>query len=103
MSEPARAEPRGRGAPWSLRVGTLLGIPIRVHVTFLLLLVWFGAMANEDGRGVLGGVAFLLLLFACVVFHELGHATMARRYGVKTSEIVLYPIGGVARLDRIPS
>ncbi len=105
MSEPApSAESRGRrAAPWSLRIGTLLGIPIRVHVTFLLLLFWFGTMAEEEGRGFLGGVTFLLLLFGCVVLHELGHATMARRYGVRTSEIVLYPIGGVARLDRIPS
>lgn len=92
-----------RGSSWSFRIGTLLGVPIRVHVTFLFLLVWFGAMSSESGRGYLDGVVFLLALFGCVVLHELGHATMARRYGVKTSEIVLYPIGGVARLDRIPS
>jgi stage IV sporulation protein FB len=103
-----RAEAGGRprerrGSSWSFRIGTLLGVPIRVHVTFLFLLVWFGAVSSESGRGYLGGVVFLLLLFACVVLHELGHATMARLYGVKTSEIVLYPIGGIARLDRIPS
>ena len=104
MNEPTETQPKGRPlAPWSLRIGTLLGIPIRVHITFLLLLFWFGAMAEEEGRGFLGGISFLLLLFGCVVLHELGHATMARRYGVKTSEIVLYPIGGIARLDRIPS
>ena len=92
-----------RGSSWSIRVGTLLGVPIRVHVTFLFLLFWFGAVSQEEGSGFLGGVVFLLLLFFCVVLHELGHATMAKRYGVKTSEIVLYPIGGVARLERIPS
>ena len=98
------ARPAGRGSsPWSFRVGTLLGVPIRVHVTFVLLLVWFGSVSAESGRGYLSGVVFLLLLFGCVVLHELGHATMARRYGVRTSEIVLYPIGGVARLERIPS
>jgi Zn-dependent protease/predicted transcriptional regulator len=98
------ARPRERrGSGWSFRIGTLLGVPIRVHVTFLFLLVWFGAVSSQSGRGYLGGVVFLLLLFGCVVLHELGHATMARRYGVKTSEIVLYPIGGIARLDRIPS
>lgn len=100
-----RVEPTGerRGSSWSFRIGTLLGVPIRVHVTFLFLLVWFGAMSSESGRGYLDGVVFLLALFGCVVLHELGHATMARRYGVKTSEIVLYPIGGIARLERIPS
>jgi stage IV sporulation protein FB len=92
-----------RGSAWAPRIGTLLGVPIRVHVTFLLLLFWFGGVSADQGRGFLGGVVFLLLLFGCVVLHELGHATMARRYGVHTSEIVLYPIGGVAKLDRIPS
>jgi len=100
---PARRAPRRASSSWSLRIGTLLGVPIRVHVSFLLLLVWFGAMSSESGGGFLGGVVFLVLLFGCVVLHELGHATMARRYGVRTSEIVLYPIGGIARLDRIPS
>jgi stage IV sporulation protein FB len=107
MSEPERQETAERGAPrrggWSFRIGTLLGIPIRVHFTFLLLLVWFGSVSSEQGRGFLGGVVFLVLLFACVVLHELGHALAARRYGVRTSEIVLYPIGGVARLERLPS
>lgn len=102
-SEPAPRPAARRGSPWSFRIGTLLGVPIRIHVTFLLLLFWFGAISSESGQGYLRGVLFLLLLFGCVVLHELGHATMARRYGVKTSEIVLYPIGGVARLERIPS
>jgi len=87
----------------SLRIGTALGIPIRIHFTFLLLLIWFGTLSAGRGEGFLGGVVFLLLLFGCVVLHELGHAAMARRFGVETREIVLYPIGGVARLERIPS
>jgi Zn-dependent protease/predicted transcriptional regulator len=89
-------------AGWSVRVGSLLGIPIRIHFTFLLLLLWFGTVSSGQGDGFLGGVVFILLLFGCVVLHELGHAVMARRFGVETREIVLYPIGGVARLDRIP-
>jgi len=97
------AQPARRGWTWSIRVGSLLGVPIRVHVTFLILLLWFGNVSAQQGGSFLAGVAFLLLLFGCVVLHELGHATVARRYGVKTSEIVLYPIGGIARLDRIPS
>jgi Zn-dependent protease len=80
-----------------------LGIPIRIHFTFFLLLLWFGMGSASTGEGFLTGVVFILLLFGCVVLHELGHAAMARRFGVETREIVLYPIGGVARLDRIPS
>lgn len=97
-----RTPPEGGGS-WSIRVGSALGIPIRIHFTFILLLLWFGAISASQGDGFFGGVVFLLLLFGCVVLHELGHATMARRFGVQTREIVLYPIGGVARLERIPS
>ena len=102
---PKRAQqvPSETGGTWSMRVGSLLGIPIRVHFTFVLLLLWFGTVSSGQGQGFLGGVVFMLLLFGCVVLHELGHATMARRFGVETREIVLYPIGGVARLERIPS
>jgi len=87
----------------AFRIGTALGIPIRIHFTFLLLLLWFGMASAGTEEGFLSGVVFILLLFGCVVLHELGHAAMARRFGVETREIVLYPIGGVARLDRIPS
>ncbi len=90
-------------SPWAFSVGSMLGIPIRIHATFLLLLLWIGTLSAREGDGFFAGVVFLLLLFGCVVLHELGHATMARRYGVVTREIVLYPIGGVARLDRIPA
>ncbi|MCB9377203.1 MAG: site-2 protease family protein [Holophagales bacterium] len=106
MSEPQRPSRNpspARAGGWSLRVGSALGIPIRIHFTFLLLLLWFGAVSASQGEGFLGGVIFLLLLFGCVVLHELGHAAAARGFGVETREIVLYPIGGIARLDRIPS
>jgi len=92
-----------RATGGAFRVGTALGIPIRIHFTFLLILVWFGMASAASGEGFFSGVVFILLLFGCVVLHELGHAAMARRFGVETREIVLYPIGGVARLDRIPS
>jgi stage IV sporulation protein FB len=91
------------GTPWSIRVGALAGIPIRIHLTFFLLLLWFGNVSSDQGEGFLGGVVFMLLLFGCVVLHELGHALAARRWGVATREIVLYPFGGVARIDRMPS
>jgi Zn-dependent protease/predicted transcriptional regulator len=81
----------------------VLGIPIRIHLTFFLILLWFGGDAAGRGESAFLAIVFALLLFACVVLHELGHAAMARRFGVKTTEIVLYPIGGVARLENMPS
>lgn len=108
MAEPQRGDRRqdtgdGGRSPWSLRVASLLGIPIRIHFTFLLLLVFFGYQAVASGKTFFSGVIAIVLLFACVLLHELGHAVVARYYGVRTREIVLYPIGGVARLERMPS
>lgn len=92
-----------RIAGGAFRIGTALGIPIRIHFTFLVLLLWFGSASASTGEGFLTGVVFILLLFGCVVLHELGHAAVARRFGVETREIVLYPIGGTSRFDRSPS
>ncbi len=106
MNEPTakkagtRAEPSSGG--WALEIGTVMGIPIRIHFTFLLLLLWFGFAATARGESAPRAVLVLVLLFACVVLHELGHAAMARRFGVRTREIVLYPIGGIAKLENIP-
>jgi Zn-dependent protease/predicted transcriptional regulator len=91
---------------WSIRIGKLFGIPVYVHVTFFLFLAWIGVMSWRDGQSAAAaveGVLFICTLFACVVLHELGHALTARRYGIPTRDITLLPIGGVARLDRMPS
>ncbi|MEO3474118.1 site-2 protease family protein [Roseomonas sp. CAU 1739] len=89
---------------WSFPIGTVRGTVIRVHVTFFLLLAWIGA--THAARGGIGdavaGIAFISLVFACVVLHELGHAAAAARYGIATPDITLLPIGGMARLDHIP-
>ena len=88
---------------WSWKIAEVAGIPVRVHVTFFLLLVWFFAAGSSRGlAAALQSVLFILAAFTCVVLHEFGHALTARRYGVVTRDITLLPIGGVARLDRFP-
>ena len=87
---------------WTLRLGTIAGIRVEVHVTFLLLLAAIGLFMSSSPADALRTVAHLLLLFSCVILHELGHALMARRFGIATREIVILPIGGVARLERMP-
>lgn len=90
---------------WSWQVAKVAGIPIRIHATFALLIGWifFGILA--EGQGVAPAIVAALLIlsvFACIVLHEFGHALTARRYGIRTRDITLLPIGGVARLERIP-
>jgi Zn-dependent protease/CBS domain-containing protein len=85
---------------WSLRLGSISGIDIRVHFTFALLLAAAASqLADKQGaRGALWGILVVVSLFACVVLHELGHSLVAQRFGVAVREIVLLPIGGMARL-----
>jgi Zn-dependent protease len=89
---------------WSIRVARVAGIDMKVHITFLLLLAWIGFAYYLRGGLVAAweGTLFILLLFASVLLHEFGHALAARRYGIPTPDITLLPIGGVARLARMP-
>jgi len=89
---------------WSIHLGRLFGIPIRMHLTFLLLLAFVAlpAGARRGPMAGLEGVLFICALFFCVVLHELGHSLVARKYGVKVESITLLPIGGVSAMERIP-
>lgn len=89
---------------WSITIARAFGSDIRVHLTFLLLLVWIGAVYYEQGgaNAALFGLAFVLSVFGCVLLHEMGHALAARRFGIRTPDITLLPIGGLARLERMP-
>ena len=90
---------------WSIKLGKLLGIDVYLHFTFLLLLAFLGFYywrATQNVEAALRGVAFIVALFGCVVLHELGHALMARRHGIQTRDITLLPIGGIARLEKMP-
>ncbi len=90
--------------PWSVTIGRVAGTAVRIHITFILFLVWIGASAlRHDGAdAALRNLLFIVLLFACVLLHEFGHILTARRYGINTPEVTLLPIGGVASLERIP-
>ena len=90
---------------WQWKLGRFAGIDVYVHATFLLLIGWVGYshwLEHQKWNEVFNGILFILALFGCVVLHEYGHALTARKYGIKTRDITLYPIGGVARLERMP-
>ncbi|HEY9515275.1 MAG TPA: site-2 protease family protein, partial [Gemmatimonadaceae bacterium] len=105
MAQECRHVERVVRVKWSWKLGRFAGIDVRVHATFLILLVWV-ALASYQRMGTLAGavsgVVFILAVFGSVILHEYGHALTARRYGIQTREITLLPIGGVAQLERIP-
>jgi len=89
---------------WSFKLLTVSGIGVYIHVTFLILVAAiFSEYFERGGMSLaLPGTALVISVFVCVLLHEFGHALTARRFGVRTRDIVLLPIGGVARLERIP-
>lgn len=92
------------GVKWSYPIARVAGIELRVHTTFFLLLAFVAWSYGSVGGtpAAIAGVVFILLLFLCVLLHEFGHAFAARAYGIRTPDITLLPIGGVARLERMP-
>lgn len=84
------------------KLGDAAGIGVYIHWSFWLLPIWVLLSAQGGLGGALSSVLFIFAIFACVVLHELGHALMARHFNIGTRDITLYPIGGVASLERIP-
>ncbi|MGB0388905.1 MAG: site-2 protease family protein [Ardenticatenaceae bacterium] len=87
---------------WSWHIGSIRDIDLKIHLTFPLVLVWaaiqFGTGRDDPYSFGLYGASLVLLLFGCVLLHELGHALAALRFGIPVTEIILLPIGGLARL-----
>jgi Zn-dependent protease len=89
---------------YTIFAGSYFGIPVRIHITFPLILAVFGAEAWTEGGPVeaVRAVVLILAVFVCVVLHEFGHSLQVRRYGIVVRDVVLLPIGGMARAERIP-
>jgi Zn-dependent protease len=89
---------------WSLTIGRIAGTDVRLHFTFLLFLAWIGIADYLQGgmAAAMDSVAFLLLVFLCVTLHEFGHIAMGRRFGIRTPQVILSPIGGIASMERMP-
>jgi len=95
-------QPKQNFLSGSIGVITILGVPVRLHFTFILLLVFLlfiGLGGRQSGATT---AIYIVALFASVLLHELGHTLVARRYGIRTIEIVMYPIGGISRPERPP-
>ncbi len=90
---------------WSWKIGRFSGIDLKIHATFAIIIVWviYNHIIAGDGlRPTVESLIFVLTIFTCVILHEFGHALTAKKYGIKTLDIILLPIGGVARLERMP-
>jgi Zn-dependent protease/CBS domain-containing protein len=90
---------------WSYHIATIAGTEVRIHATFALLLAyvaWVTSSAGGDFTTIIHSLIMVCAMFLCVLLHEFGHVTAARWYGIKTPDITLLPIGGVARLERMP-
>ncbi len=89
----------------SLKIITIAGIPVKVHWSFGLLFLWIGFVgfrSRLDIQSTAILALYSIVIFICIIFHEFGHALTAKRFGVITKDIILFPIGGVARLERLP-
>jgi Zn-dependent protease/CBS domain-containing protein len=95
----------GPALKWNIKLGRIFGIDVYLHFTFLIILAFLAVahwLPSRSLDAALSGVLFFMAIFACVLLHEFGHALAARRFGVGTRDITLLPIGGIARLERVP-
>ncbi len=90
---------------WVYTIGRIGGTEVKLHLTFVLFVVWWavGGYQEAGAAGAFAAVFWLIAVFGCILLHEFGHILMARRFGVRTPDVILLPIGGVARLERIPN
>ncbi|PWT98596.1 MAG: site-2 protease family protein [Terriglobia bacterium] len=96
------SEEKPKAFPGSIGTVRIFGVPVRLHFTFVLLLVFLVFIGVGQRQSGASTALYVLALFASVLLHELGHTLVARRYGIKTIEIVMFPIGGVSRPERAP-
>lgn len=90
---------------WSTKIGRLSGIDIYIHLTFWLLIPFVGFIYWQENNNIpaaINGIIFVMSVFLCVLLHEFGHALTAKKFGINTKDITLLPIGGLARLQKIP-
>lgn len=90
---------------WSTKLGRFKGIDVYIHYTFWLIFLWVGAIywvRYKNIGSVIEGVLLVMTVFGCVLLHEFGHALTAQKYGINTRDITLLPIGGLAKLEKIP-
>ena len=108
VQKSARLETPRHRAPafrWSWKLVTVASIDVHIHGTFLFLIVFLavsGLVAGQGATAILRSTLLILAIFTSVVLHEFGHALTARRFGVRTLDITLLPIGGIARLEQMP-
>ena len=102
QQEPVAAEESNPQQPaQASRAMHIFGVPVRLHFTFVVFIAFLILSARGD-QSMATNAIYIIAFFASVLLHELGHAGVARRYGIRTLEIVMYPIGGVARLEKAP-
>src|SRR5947208_6003033 len=99
---PEQPDPSRQPISGSIGLGRVFGVPIKLHFTFLLLLVFLLVNGISDKQSGAATAIYIVALFASVFLHELGHTLVARHYGIKTLEIVMFPIGGISRPEKLP-
>src|SRR5580704_91133 len=95
-------KPKPAASSGTLGVLRIFGVPVRFHFTFVILLIFLLFIGVGERQSGAMTALYVLALFSSVLLHELGHTLVARKYGIRTTEIVMYPIGGVSRPERIP-